>query len=254
MAENVPDGVVRPVLRPIVRNVLRDVVGAPEAAAVSTPDQIFDSLSIWYRGDNYAPGTWTDESGNTNNATQGTAGFQPASESGPNGHSAVRFDGSNDQLAIASFPAGLAGTGGKTYWCVFRGDTGGIGEGVLTLGAAGAGQAFAILNQATLQLNFSSYSLTFDEDLNDATTFYSLIIVVPDSANALDVDVYLNGVAIAPSASSDGPLDLGTTSKIIGAYIGFLDGDFAELGATASAATAEQVAALAAYLADEYAL
>lgn len=45
--------------------------------------------------------TWSDQSGNTNHATQNTAGNQPVYKTGgPGGKPFVRFDGSNDFLNI----------------------------------------------------------------------------------------------------------------------------------------------------------
>ncbi|MDX6747400.1 T9SS type A sorting domain-containing protein [Polaribacter sp. PL03] len=65
--------------------------------------------------------TWTDVSGNGNNAAQLESTQQPISmsTSALNGMPIVRFDGSNDQMAVADADI-LDGTSGITYFTVIR--------------------------------------------------------------------------------------------------------------------------------------
>jgi hypothetical protein len=79
------------------------------AAALWTPAQI--TTALWLdAGDSSTVTTvsgavsqWNDKSGNSRNATQGTAGSRPTyTTAGQNGLNVLTFDGSNDSLALAS--------------------------------------------------------------------------------------------------------------------------------------------------------
>jgi hypothetical protein len=61
--------------------------------------------------------TWTDESGNGNDATQGTTAKRPTGiDAAYNGKSCARFDGVDDVLTHGSVP-------GKACWMVIKGTT-----------------------------------------------------------------------------------------------------------------------------------
>jgi len=73
------------------------------------PSQI-SGLRLWLKADALvlndgdAVGTWVDQSGNANDATQATAANKPTYKAGiVNGKPVVRFDGSNDYLALPNF-------------------------------------------------------------------------------------------------------------------------------------------------------
>jgi hypothetical protein len=80
------------------------------AGPSQTPDQIA-GLKLWLEADSLSlsdgdpVGTWTDQSGTSNNATQATAGFKPLYKTGIiNGKPVVRFDGADDYLAFPTGP------------------------------------------------------------------------------------------------------------------------------------------------------
>jgi len=60
---------------------------------------------------------WPDLSGNSNDASQSTAGSRPTfrTSDGPNGRPSIRFDGTNDFLSIANSFASLNGSGGEIF-------------------------------------------------------------------------------------------------------------------------------------------
>lgn len=73
-----------------------------------TPPNI-SGLLLWLYGDTIggssgsAVSTWSDSSGNANSATQATSGQQPVKiDSVVNGHTIVRFDGSQQSLVLAT--------------------------------------------------------------------------------------------------------------------------------------------------------
>jgi len=91
---------------------------AVDAPTITSPGNIFPSLSgmlFRYRAgaeagsDGTAVGTFTDQSGNGRNATQGTGANQPTLKTNIlNGKSVYRFDGTNDSVSIASWSPGTA--------------------------------------------------------------------------------------------------------------------------------------------------
>jgi hypothetical protein len=76
--------------------------------------------------------SWTDESGNGNDATQGTTAKRPTGiDAAYNGKSCARFDGVDDVLAHSSVP-------GKACWLVIKGTTWNA-AGSYVSGGSGAG-------------------------------------------------------------------------------------------------------------------
>lgn len=72
-------------------------------------------------GDSIA--TWADESGNSRNFTQSTAGYKPLlkkTTNGINGHNVLRFDGSDDFLQPAANRNTFIAVGAHTIWLVYK--------------------------------------------------------------------------------------------------------------------------------------
>jgi hypothetical protein len=65
--------------------------------------------------------SWSDDSGNGNNAIQITGGIQPTFNTvgSMNGMPTIQFDGNNDEMAVPDSPI-LDGTAGITYYAVIR--------------------------------------------------------------------------------------------------------------------------------------
>jgi uncharacterized repeat protein (TIGR01451 family) len=79
-------------------------IGAPVTPTPTPTPPTATAPAAWFRAGDLQAGqvsTWQDASGNGNNATQGNAARQPALIAAAiNNQPAVRFDGSNDQLAF----------------------------------------------------------------------------------------------------------------------------------------------------------
>ena len=70
-----------------------------------------DASQIVGLNDGDAVATWSDLSGNANNATQGTASARPTYQTGEiNGQAVVQFDGTDDYLSLPSINANTVGT------------------------------------------------------------------------------------------------------------------------------------------------
>jgi hypothetical protein len=84
------------------------------------PRQI-QGLAFWYDAErsSYAGGTWGDRSGNSNPATQASAGLRPVRQLDAAGRWCLRFDGTDDHLAVTTPPDHTAGDG-FTVFAVFR--------------------------------------------------------------------------------------------------------------------------------------
>lgn len=83
---------------------------------------------LWLRADNLnqtnatAVSSWTDASGNTNNAIESTSSAQPTfytTSSDLNSMPIVRFDGTDDEMHVLDADI-LDGTPGITYYAVLR--------------------------------------------------------------------------------------------------------------------------------------
>lgn len=106
-----------------------------------TPASIYGLEAWYYQPDlDYAAGTWVDQSGNTRNLTQGTAGFRPtlsAALAELNGKYGVTFDGSDDVLETAGFtltqPWSVLGVFRQVSWTAneYPWDGAGAGGGAL---------------------------------------------------------------------------------------------------------------------------
>jgi hypothetical protein len=90
-------------------NILRLRRASDDAEAdfgyTSTGDLDTAAIATWLTATTGYVMTWYDQSGNTRNATQATAGAQPLYvASGQNGKPVARFDGANDILRAGSVP------------------------------------------------------------------------------------------------------------------------------------------------------
>lgn len=80
-------------------------------ASISGLQLWLDASQITGLNDGDAVATWSDLSGNANNATQGTASARPTYQTGEiNGQPVVQFDGVDDYLSIPSINANTSGT------------------------------------------------------------------------------------------------------------------------------------------------
>lgn len=183
-------------------------------------------LAIWLRADSgvtTAGGSvsaWTDGSGNSNNAAQGTAGNRPTNPLDPgDGLAAILFDGTNDQLEVtdassfgstsafsvaawvrtaATFPSDgtLVAQWGATERFIMRVATGGDFVVLLSAGTAGTGTVAAALATNTW------YHLAFTYDGSG-------------SGNSGKLKMYINGVQQTVTFSGTIPGSVGNPTSLL---------------------------------------
>ena len=210
-----------------------------------------DSLSL---SDGDPVGTWADQSGNGNDATQSTAGFKPLYKTNiQHGKPIVRFDGSDDLMEISDTSIILGGQTGMTVFLVISENTVQINKAMFckwdyqTQGCFaiqttyvndfGAGE-FMMFVATTLADAGQSRNRSENADLADAT-FYLLEIVYDGSqATAIDrVKLYKNSTALTMETSFGTTLPsslLSCTATLkLGCFGGTLsrnwDGDMGEI-------------------------
>ena len=76
----------------------------PLGATEAWEFHVMPALVLQFDSVNYAAGTWTDTSGNANNATQSTGGLRPTLvwSATPGGKPALQFDGADDFLSLTT--------------------------------------------------------------------------------------------------------------------------------------------------------
>lgn len=158
----------------------RVVMGGAPAVAFS-PSSV-TGLQVWLQADSLAladadpVATWTDSSGNGNNATQATSGSQPTYKTNiVNGKPVVRFDGTDDWLASVTMG------GQRQIFAVFRNAT------ALFNGYWGLLEA----RSATVSDRWGLFTISSDNFYND-----------PSPAEA-----WRNGVSVSPISASLAPID-----------------------------------------------
>lgn len=152
------------------------------------------NIGLWLRADNItnipnqgALPTWPDASGRGSNAAQNTTANRPTyiSSSSFNNRPAVRFDGSNDLMTIASTNILNGNTGfnydALTYFAVVRFLNNGNPKGILSKrGANNANSTydFYIQNNLGLVYNVVNNNGNADADNNDASYFNNTNYIV----------------------------------------------------------------------------
>ncbi|HEO64457.1 MAG TPA: hypothetical protein ENI73_01165 [Spirochaetes bacterium] len=201
------------------------------------PDAI-SGLKLWLKADagiTTATGVsnWADQSGNGNNATQGTGSSQPAfiaSEPTLNNQAVVRFDGTNDFMTMPEFMnssqptliiVGKSASGASQR---FFHDYGGVlyDREITIWYRFGLGYEFAIKDT----------SLNWISQVNGSTLSYFIgtNIVIGTSIN-----VYYNGAMLSASNAGYNTTTTWTTGppptlgKFSGSSTNYLNGDIAEI-------------------------
>lgn len=195
--------------------------------------------------DGAAVDTWPDRSGNAN-AVTGVTTARPVLVTGSlNGHSVVRFDGSNDKMSLASAPVGTALSGSDTpftVWMVWK-KTNNTGTQVaLALVATADGATSTLHNLGT---SATAYFTARADDTN-AVVSQSTSRAPDTSAHVVALrfsgttcSIFIDGALTSVARSA---LDVGTSSFTLlrlgasRASAGPFAGDIAEVLVSASAA------------------
>lgn len=192
--------------------------------------------------DGSAVSVWNDRSGNGNNALQASATLQPQffSTSALNGQPVLRFDGTNDEMAVPDANI-LDGTAGITYYAVLRpSNINGSARGIL-----GKRITFSVNVEYAYTWFFYTGNRLF-HDIHTSNDRYNTSMVFSNNTNyllAFDFDgslpaaqrvkQYSAGTQIAVASEASTVLPNSNQEVAIGAlnvgYGTYLGADFAEL-------------------------
>ena len=145
-----------------------------------------DANSITSSGAPLTVSQWNDKSGNVNNATQGTASFQPELVAGAaNGRPVLRFDGIDDVMALPSVV--ISGTVARTLFFVCRSDNASTSAGIISLTTSTtAGTRYDLVPEVALRV--ASGSKLWTQSVQSATDYF--VLTVQNVASS-DVDATL---------------------------------------------------------------
>ena len=159
--------------------------------------------------------TWYDQSGNSNNAAQGTALNQPTIYTGgqlvkEGGRLALDFDGSNDSLTSSTPP--FTGTTNRTSFTVSKGVTATSSQIIygITDNAGQTGAYWQLTSETQLRV---SGRIAFN---NSAQTIHSLGTLIFDGTTVDDANFYLNGTITTQGTSTGATINTGSHSWGIG--------------------------------------
>lgn len=186
-------------------------------------------LDAWYRGDKVTlngttVSTWNDQSGTSNDATQGTAASQPLLVNAvKNGLPVLRFDGVDDSLNITRPFTG------STQTIFFVAKTTDITNGsvVLTTSTVGGDRYIVIVPVGTDLVRFAHYDPTVADSPTGIGTNFVLVTCIQNGTNGT---AYLNGRS--GTTNSGFSTDNTRTLDSIGGYTSAafrMEGDIAEI-------------------------
>ncbi|MDJ0497436.1 MAG: DUF5011 domain-containing protein, partial [Acidimicrobiia bacterium] len=244
--------------------------------AASGPGGVITDLGLWLRADIGVTASagevssWADQSGNGNDATQGTAGQQPdLVVDAVNGNPVVNFDGTND------FVGGTAGASSHSFYVVVIPDN--------TISSASPGQTIFAFDCAacvsdTAFLTFGDTTGTFPDEIvthghggsaawrvaQTGTATYpggDPVILASRSNAALDgTDIYADGLEVDNAvngtflATTDEAYNVATVNANSPWPGEYLDGKVAEVISYFSRATDAEHQRIQSYLAIKYGL
>ena len=204
----------------------------------TAPGGVKNNLSLWLRGDVAATAAqWDDQSGSSNNATQGTAVNQPTITSNAiNFNDAVTFDNSTGgQEDFYSLDPTLLpnGTSARSYYFVANPSGSPGSPGLFMHGGAGNGQKvdFTVQSGDTdIQVNSHEYGMATGYSV---PTIYGFHIGASANSDAWTLDV--NGAAqtLSTQTGSATGVNTGTTEAFVGsaasALTSYFNGDVGEV-------------------------
>ena len=262
-----------------------DACGVCGGDGASCAAVVPSGLALWLRADDLAasvaPGaalaSWTDASGSGNHAGQSatarrptllpgsaSAPTGPTGSTGIGGHAAVRFDGADDRLDLASNVFAAGGAPLAVFAVVETADleahlvgTGSSSPGYLT----SYGNALTLLaGKPTLKANSAGAGLHLPaaSPLGSAPRLVSAVLQAgqPAAASSLAIGCAEQGLPnAAPSAYAYGKSTIGASDgSSAGASIDPFSGELAELIVYRRALSAEERAAIEQYLTAKYQL
>jgi len=170
------------------------------------------ALTTAAAGNDMVVATWYDQSGNSNDATQGTSTARPKIYDGTtgvvteNGKPALDFDGSNDYFEM---PSPFSGTTPRSTFFTGYSTENPTSASVIygaNVQATNSGESYNITTEIGLRVN--QYAL-WDDDYQG--TSRKLLTTIWSSGNAFDAQMYLDGVQLSTS-SGNSTVDLNTAA------------------------------------------
>lgn len=230
----------------------------------SSPDSV-SGLKLWLKADaitglsdGNAVSSWSDSSGNSNNASQSTTASQPLYKTNiVNGLPVVRFDGSNDSIKTSAFQ--ITTTGNATlFWVYLPANNFGVAYGAARFVNATVGTSnrfyFGSGTTATpgkLHGNWGNGFKTGTTNID--TSNFSFVTAQRTGETSGNAKTWINGTADINTTWSNAVATLGSASVIVGGDSnGFMQGDMAEVIIFNSALSTSDQQAVEAYLQGKY--
>lgn len=231
--------------------------GAVPSPTVNGPaPQSVPNLALWLDasalaglGDGAPVSSWNDRSGQGHHATQATAASRPTLRTTAlNGMPAVRFDGSDDFLALTG--AVVSGAQPRTLFFVARPSAGG-NRSIVDLGiGATSGGGFQISPEVGVRINGGSRM--WKPAASTASVTFGVVQLTGGTTATLNL--WINGVARAPSSTADSAVQT-TGSGSVGRWTAggnHFAGDIAELIVYGHALSASEQTVVEQYLRAKY--
>jgi hypothetical protein len=206
-----------------------------------------DLLQLWLRADSLAlndgdaVSTWTDESGNGNNAT-GSGSTRPLYKTNiVNGRPVVRGDGVDDYLTLSS---NITISKNTTWFCVAKNISGGSYRVLI------ATDKFGLYSNSDL----GNWIAFVNANINSGQTLSSFKLVEAICRSATDVDVRTNGANLVNGNGSSFPARGGTRLFADPSGVQFANADIAEILVYKKELYDTDLALVRSYLNSKYAL
>lgn len=222
------------------------------------PSTMGSNLKAWYKADaitglsnGSAVSSWSDSSGNSNTASQGTATNQPTYRTSIiNGQPVVRFDGTNDYMGTSFIPP--TGANPRTIFTVTSNhSTTGTGRWVYAYGLSPNNTMYGLMNVISSTAYFANDY--WNSNLTSSYTSSGTTPIISQVYNGTTDLMYANGTQVGTKtqtlATASGSLRLGARADTVTAYGGF---DMAEMLVFDSALTATQRQMVETYLYRKY--
>lgn len=227
-----------------------------EATSKFQPSQL-PGLVLWLRADlgiTIATGVsvWADQSGNGNNATQGTPAAQPTyfASGGANGQAYMALSGASSQNLGG---AALVGSANMTLVIVHQFSSTASAQVSFHAGASGTSMASSIDENAATERDLFLVGSAVDADAGaSATTAWEAWILTQSSAPLGTMNVNGSTRSLTPN---NGAMTAPTAGYTVGSRTGgsqFMTGNFAEAIIYSRVVTAGEIASLRGYLLSRY--
>lgn len=171
-----------------------------------------DGCVLWLRADlGFSAGSWQDQSGAGNHATQATGSMQGTrTENWHNGRPAITFDGGDVYNIASGMIAGTPGTQEVVPWSLFvvhQFTNVAAFRGSVNIGASASGFAMTVNAGGGAKRNLHIAGVVQEDDGDDTTNPEAWLATNADvGAGAMLQALFVNGVAQSLSSSNANPI------------------------------------------------